>query len=376
MARALSYSRANTFDECPAKFKAEYLVERRGGTAEPYLVIGSFVHEALDRYVKFLKEIHASSDFDKLDDIADELWNSHHRGSLPMDARSEIRDLLIKAREMLVFEDIGKVHAAEVKLAVDKDWKPVDYESDRAWVRGKVDRIDIDEEDNVKIVDYKSGYRIVGVSDSWQIKLYARLMLAYMPAATTMDVELAYIRHRSLRSGRVGPEEMSGAQEWIEGIRLDMEKAAKADRYPARPGAACRGCAAFATCPARATTVKPVPPRDEAHAIAMVARLILIDRERKEIMEAITPFVDQYGDIDVNGMVLGYQLENRLEFDVARVASILENRGLRPLRYMKVDANEIRKLGRMDQKLAVELEKSAKPANQTKLKLIVSGEDQ
>ncbi len=55
-------------------------------------------------------------------------------------------------------------------------------------------------------------------------------------------------------------------------------------------------------------------------------------------------------------------------------ARFLEARGLRPLKYMKVDTNEIKKLGRMDAKIAAELEKSARDKSQTKLKLVLSGE--
>lgn len=374
MKHALSYSRANAFDECPAKFKAEYVGQRRVRNPEPYLVLGSFVHEVCDRYVKHLKATTQASDFKQFDVIFEAVWDSPEREGLPGSAKADAYDLCLVARDMLVFEDIRKVHSAEMEIAVDKDWKPCRYDDPDAFVRGKIDRIDIDDEGNIKIVDYKSGYRITGIADSWQVKLYARLALAHFPEAATIDVELAFFRHRSLRSGRLGAPEMISAQDWIEAIGKDMEKAAKTGNYPARPGAACRGCAAFSICPARATTVKPVPPEDEAAAVNLVQRLILIEREKKEIMESVIPWIDQYGNVEVNDMVLGYVKEQRLEFSVPIVASILENRGLRPLKYMKVDTQALRSIGRMDSKLAAELEKSARDASQTKLKLCLQGE--
>lgn len=376
MSYPLSYSRAHTFDECPAKFKAEYLSKSgRSRNTESYLIVGNLIHELCDLYVKHLKDALQSSDFSEFDVIFERVWSSDLREGLSSSLRQEVYDLALIARDMLVFEDIRRVHCAEMEIAVDKDWRPVRYDDATAHVRGKIDRIDIDDEGNIKIVDYKSGHRIVGINDSYQVKLYARLARAHFPEAETIDVELDYFRHRSTRSGRVGPAEMESAEKWIESIGVDIEKAIKTGNYPARPGSACRGCSAFSICPARATTVKPVPPDDESMAVDLVRRLILIEREKKEIMEAIIPWVDQYGTIEVNDMALGYMKENRLEFDVARVATILEKRGLRPLKYMKVDSVAIRSLGRMDEKLAIELEKSARDSSATKLKLIIQGED-
>ena len=65
-----------------------------------------------------------------------------------------------------------------------------------------------------------------------------------------------------------------------------------------------------------------------------------------------------------------------LKIAVVGYAGWIGARGLRPLRYMKVDPQAIRGLGRMDAKLADELEKSAKTADVTKLKLVLNGEDQ
>lgn len=376
MTYPLSYSRANTFDECPAKFKAQYLGGRRREQDESYLIVGNMLHDLCDRYVQHLMKSLQQSDFNEFDRLFEVCWTDAVRRGLPETARSDVYSLALVARDSLIFENIRRVHAAEMKLAVDKDWKPIDYDSPLAHVRGKVDRIDIDEEGAVLIVDYKSGYRITGIKDSYQVKLYARLMLAHMPELKTIKVALDYFRHKARRSDDLTIEDMESAKDWIEAVGRGIERAAAEKHYPARPGAACRGCAIFNTCPARSESVKAIPPADEGRAVALVARLILIDRERREIMEAITPWIDQYGDVEVNGMVLGYQKRTALEFDVARVAEILERRGLRPLRYMQVDANEIRKLGRMDQKLAAELEKSARDGSSTQLKLVVQGEDQ
>lgn len=377
MAHPLSYSRAKTFDECPAKFKAEYLSGRRGGgIPEPYLVVGSIVHECADRYVKYLVENKLSSSFPQMDVIFDSVWASEVNVGLPESARSEVYDLCVMARELLIFADISKVSGSELMLAVDEDWKPIAYDDPKAHVRGKIDRLDIDDEGNALVTDYKSGHRIVGINESYQMKLYARLVLAHFPDIKTVDVALEYIRHRSRRSGRLGSDEMESAKEWIEGVGRGIAKAAKTGSYPAKPGMACGGCAAFSTCAARKTTVKPVPPENEGAAVELVQRLILLERERAEIMESVVPWIDQYGNVEVNGMVMGYQKENRLEFDVATVYSLLEKRGLRPLKYMAVDKAEIKKLGRMDSKIAGELEKSAKDVSTTKLKLCLIGENE
>ncbi len=374
--QSLSYSRARVFDECPAKFKAEYIVERaRGGVSEPHLIMGSIGHEACDRYVKHLKESNQGSDYDAMDRIAEEVWNSSERAGLSEFYKDEYLGLIENAKECLIFPDIGLVHSSEMKVAVDRDWNPCDYASGEAFVRGRIDRVDMDHDWNVTIVDYKTGRRIDPVEGSKQLQLYARIARAYWPAAVSITVSLVYIRFKIRRSLTIIDGDMEKGREWIEAVGRGIEKAIAQDHFPARPGQACRGCPIFKGCAARERTGKITPPGDEAQAYALVERLIMVERERKDIQEALGGWIDDYGAIEVNGMVLGLFPAYSVDWDAAQVAGILERHGLRPLDYMNVSAQKLKTVVRRDQSLQIELDAVKVDASTTKLLLKRSVEE-
>ena len=375
MNRSLSYSRARVFDECPAKFKAEYLVERKGGVPEAHLILGSILHEAFDLYVKHLIRTKQGSDFDAMDGIAQRVWISPEREGLSEFYKEEYLDLIENAKDCLIFDDISRVHSSEDKVAVNRAWAPTAYDGGEAFVRGRIDRVDMDDEGNVTVVDYKTGRRIDPVEGSKQLQLYARMARAYWPEAPSITVVLIYVRFKIKRSLTILEGDMEKGREWIEAVGAGIEKAIAMDHFPARPGQACRGCPIFKGCSARQRTGKVTPPGDEAEAYALVERLIMAEREIKDIKEALGGWIDAYGAIDVNGMVLGLFPMYAKEWDAMLVAGILERHGLRPLDYMKVDAKALKALVRKDQSLQAELEAVAEDSSTTQLRLKRSVEE-
>ena len=370
MSKSLSYSRARTFDECPAKFKAEYVVARpRGGVSEPHLIMGSIVHEACDRYVKHLKESNQGSDYDAMDRIAEEVWNSPEREGLSQFFKDEYLGLIENSKECLMFDDIASVSSSEMKVAVNAAWQVVAYDSGEAFVRGRIDRVDMDDDGNITIVDYKAGRRVDPVEGSKQLQVYARIARALWPEAPSITVVLVYIRFKIKRSLTILEGDMEKGREWIEAVGRGIEKALELDHFPARPGQACRGCPIFKGCVARERTGKITPPGGEDEAYALVERLIMVERERNDIREALAGWIDDYGSIEVNGMVLGLFPQYAVDWDAQQVATILENHGLRPLEYMKVDAKALKALVRKDQSLQAELDAIAADDSTTVLKL-------
>src|SRR3990167_5409465 len=304
MANSLSYSRARSFDECPAKFEAEYESGRKG-VPEPPLIIGSLVHEVADRYVKHLLDISLTSNFDQADRIAREVWDSPERDGLSLAYKDEYFDLIDKLKQSLIFEDIKAVKSCEMMVAVDSHWLKTSYSGIDAFVRGRIDRVDMDHDGNITIVDYKSGHRIDPISGSMQLALYARMAKAYWPTAQTIDIELNYLRHGIVKKARITEQDMERGKDWIESLSKSITKAREQAHWPARPGQARRGCPIFKTCPARLVTGKITPPGDEGEAVGLLERLILVTREREDINEAVKPWIDQFGAIEVNGMMLG-----------------------------------------------------------------------
>lgn len=374
MSVTLSYTRARVFDECPAKYKAQYIDDRLPKSQDWYLILGSVVHEMLDRYVQHLKTARQPSDFKRMETIFEEVWASQHRDGLAESYREDAANLVETAIRNLIFAKPEVIAASEARLAVDRDWKPVDYDAPEAFLRGRIDRLDIGDEGDALVVDYKTGFKMESIESSKQMPLYGLLVMANFPMVRTVDVELLYLRYEKSKVGRMGEIDFERIKAWVVGIANGIERATASGSWPATPGAACRTCAAFKDCEARKHSGAILPPQDEAAAADLMARLILVEREWGELRSALQAWVDQYGAVEVNGMWLGYTVKNRLQFDTLRVIGLLEKRGLRPNDYLRVDTVMIKKLGRRDRMLAKELEDCSTDASTTELKLSVQGE--
>lgn len=343
--------------------------------SEPHLVMGSIVHEVADLYVFHLMDDGGGSDFDRLDKIAAEVWDSPERLGLTEYHKEEYLMLVDKIKEQLVFGDISEVQKSEMKVAVNAAWEPCAYDAPDAFVRGRIDRVDQDADGNLTITDYKTGRRIDPVEGSNQLRLYARMARAYWPEAPSITVVLHYLRFGIKRSLTIEDGDMEKGREWIEAVGRNIEKSRVSGYWPATPGQACRGCSIFKNCEARKRTGKITPPGDDAEAYALVERLIIIERERTEIREALNGFVDAFGSIEVNGMVLGLFPKYSVDWDVRQVADILERHGLRAYDYLRVDTVALKKAVRRDQSLQADLDAVKSDSSTTALELKRSVEE-
>lgn len=204
---AWSYSRLNTYEQCPFKFKLTVVL----GIKEP----GS---AAMERGTQVHKDA--------------EIFLRVPSAELP-----ESYKLL--ADELQSIKDNGA--KAEVEVTFTKDWQPTGWFDKDAWVRIKVDSIVyLPKTNSIRIIDFKTGKNRGGYED--QIELYAIAALILYPDISNISAELWFVDSGEIIGSSHGQytHDMLPAlkQKWEDRVVPMFEDAI----WPARPNNFCGFC--------------------------------------------------------------------------------------------------------------------------------------
>lgn len=175
---ALSWSRLSDYNQCPLKFKLKYLEKdakfKEDESKSPHLVRGSNVHKALENYVV--------------------------QRTVP-DLEVKITSLPeVEATKPFVdrFIDNYSEVIPETQIAIDQNWKRVEWFSRDAYFRAIFDLIAIRPSD-VTIVDYKTGKMRDydgGPSGMGQLHLSGGIALHLWPSVPRVNTVYAYVDHK------------------------------------------------------------------------------------------------------------------------------------------------------------------------------------
>ncbi|MDP8962276.1 MAG: PD-(D/E)XK nuclease family protein [Actinomycetota bacterium] len=236
----LSFSRIETYETCPAKFRFAYL-EGLPGVPGPHLSFGSSIHAALERFydqklpvcpseqdlLGFLYEEWDSSGFEGLSRDEQLLWYRHAQGVLRR----------FHARESLRY-----------RLPADVEkWFSVPFGAD-AVVMGYIDRVDVDDDGRLEVIDYKTNKRVKDrdrVRSSLQLSIYALAcehLYGRMPSAVTLYFVVPGVQVQ------VATDEID-----FDGARRTVSRVAaavRAEYYDPAPSQACNWCEFRRVCPA------------------------------------------------------------------------------------------------------------------------------
>lgn len=236
----LSFSRIETYETCPAKFRFGYL-EGLPGVPGPHLSFGTSIHAALERFydqklpvcpseedlLGFLYEEWDSSGFEGLSRDEQLLWYRHAQGVLRR----------FHARESVHY-----------RLPADVEkWFSVPFGAD-AIVMGSIDRVDVDHEGRLEVIDYKTNKRVKDrdkVRASLQLSIYALAcehLYGRMPSTVTLYFVVPGLQVR------VATDEIDfdGARQTVSRVAA----AVRAEHYDPAPSQVCNWCEFRRVCPA------------------------------------------------------------------------------------------------------------------------------
>lgn len=236
----LSFSRVSTYRTCPAQFRYGY-IDGIPGEPSPHLSFGSSIHAALERF--YDRKLPDPPSEDELLEYLYEAWDS--TGFVDMD-RDEQLSWYRHGQQVL--RRFHRREVADYRLPADVEkWfeLPVD---DVALVVGSIDRVDVDEDGALEIVDYKTSKRVKDrdrVRGSMQLAIYAMAcehLYGRLPTAVTLDFVVPGVQVR------VPTEDMDldAAREAV----VEVAAAVKAERYEPTPNRLCGWCDYRAICPA------------------------------------------------------------------------------------------------------------------------------
>jgi putative RecB family exonuclease len=236
----LSFSRIESYANCPRKFRYSY-VDKLPGRPGPHLSFGTSIHNALESF--YDQKLPACPSEDDLLRFLYDRWEHSGFAELP---REEQLGFYRHAQQVL-----RRYHqrvAASYRLPVATEaWfeLPIGYE---ATVVGSIDRVDVDDDGRFHVVDYKTNRKVkdrARVAGSLQLSLYAlacRHLYGALPATVSLDFVVAGVEVVA----ELDELDLDAARQAV----LDTAAAVRSEAYEPRPNPLCDWCDHRAICPA------------------------------------------------------------------------------------------------------------------------------
>jgi hypothetical protein len=125
---------------------------------------------------------------------------------------------------------------AELKLSIDKSFRPVKWTDKAAWCRGIVD-LNIENNDKSVAIDYKTGKR---KPDSTQLMLFAALLFHTKQYLQTVTTGFVWLKDRKIDKEKFEREQIGNIwQEFMPRVQR-MEVAYDKDKWIPQPSGLCR----------------------------------------------------------------------------------------------------------------------------------------
>ncbi len=236
----LSFTRIDSYRNCPRRFRYSY-VDRLPSRPSPHLSFGTSLHAALEAFHD--RQLPERPSEQALLDALYRGWDQRGFAELP---REEQLAYYRHAQQVLRrYHARGEPQAR--RTVATEAWFEVPF-AYQAVVVGSIDRIDLDAEDALHVIDYKTGRRArprSEVAGSLQLSLYAlacEQLYGRLPATVSLDFVVPDL------TVTVGLEELDldAAREAV----LETADAIRSARFPTTPNRLCDWCDHRAICPA------------------------------------------------------------------------------------------------------------------------------
>jgi len=200
-----SYSSLSAFETCPRQYHLVKVVKKVKEPPAAYQQWGIEVHKAFE------------------DGLVE-------NKPLP-DKMAEWQPILTK------FQLAPGKKEAELKMALDRNFKPVDWWDKSAWARGIGDVV-LENGDKAFSGDYKTGKRKPGSS---QLKLFAALLMQAREYLQEVKTSFIWLPIKKLDTERFTRDDLGDIWKDFIPRTVQMEKAFAADKWMPKPSGLCNG---------------------------------------------------------------------------------------------------------------------------------------
>ena len=255
-----SYSRINTFNNCPQKYKIHYIdrVSNMSNSIEAYM--GQRVHKVLeDLYnIKDLKHMYIS--FDQLMEMYNRSWVDKWNDNIYMSKykydKNYYNTLTVYNNGLVCLKNFYKrfnqsgyfkedVYATELKIEI----KIEDY-----IFKGYIDRVDINDSGIIDIIDYKTSNRSKGkiqASNDLQLAIYEIAIKRIFKEYKKINLHLYYLKNDKL----ISFEHTENKIEHLKTIIINKVKEInETDDYIAKESILCEWCYYWKQCDIKVTS--------------------------------------------------------------------------------------------------------------------------
>ncbi len=236
----LSFSRVDTYTTCPAQFRYSY-VDRLPSKPSPHLSFGTSIHAALERF--YDRKLPACPTEEELLGYLYEAWDS--RGFADAD-RDEQLSFYRHAQDVL--RRFHRREAPRYRLpATTEAWFELPV-ADEAVVVGSIDRVDVDDDGALTVIDYKTNRKVkdrARVRRSLQLAIYALAceeLFGRLPAAVALDFVVPGIEVRV----PIDELDLDAARNTV----IATAQAVRSEQFAPTPNRLCGWCDYRALCPA------------------------------------------------------------------------------------------------------------------------------
>ena len=235
----LNPSKLQCYIDCPLQYRFRYIDKRPERRAFGPTALGRTVHKALREFYALEPQ---KRTIDNLLHLLRKSWDGAGYRSA-----KEAEEAYARAEDMLRRYHAGTDPQKHRVVAMESKFSHA-RAGEGLLITGRVDRIDIDEDGEYVIVDYKTGRfgeDDIALNESLPLSLYA----IAVSATLGKDVNRIAIEH--LSSGRRAvtnrrPERL--VQDWTKVTTL-ANAMRPGGEFPAKPGSLCRWCDYLVACP-------------------------------------------------------------------------------------------------------------------------------
>lgn len=236
----LSFTRIDSYRNCPRRFRYSY-VDRLPSRPSPHLSFGTSVHAALETF-----HDRQLPERPSVEDLLAALYDSwDQRGFVELPREEQVA--YYRHAQAVLRRYHARGEPTDRRTVATEAWFEVPF-AYQAVVVGSIDRVDVDDDDQLHVVDYKTGRRArprTEVAASLQLSLYAlacQHLYGRLPATVSLDFVVPDV------VVTVGLEELDldTAREAV----LETAAAIRTAAFPTTPNRLCDWCDHRAICPA------------------------------------------------------------------------------------------------------------------------------
>jgi len=353
MRMPISHTAISLFENCKLAFKRTRIDKMPQIKSQPMLV-GSFFHDWADKYVAHLVKTKQQSDFSEAASIFEKMWahrftHKEHR-LLPESTYGEIEGLINGFCETHLINH-EQVAGTETRFAFNEKWEICNWMAEDVFFRMVVDRFEITPENVGHVFDYKTGYNVETqeeVANNPQMRRYVMGLSQVFESLEEYKVTLDYTRQNIVRTVTMPAGVAEAEKKRVMAISDQIEAALAKDEWEATPSEECAFCPVFnikgeGGCPARELAEPFRAPQDYEASIEVMKRLIIVERERKDLTAMLKAWGDFHGAVVTGGLQYGPSRKERLDFDTEAAIEWGKEYGVDLTDFMKVSNSHFKK---------------------------------